>query len=265
MDDKRNIIIALKNYIESLGVVVNIGKTKARGNKGFFLNRGVGSYRIDISKNIDDNATLSTLLHEYAHYIHYKYDSSLKTLDFIFNDFSGDIKEELINVTVQNVPKEFAKTLFNMKSEVAKEINMLFDKISQQYPDVKKTTGFKPLEKGIKLPAKYLLKYDCIKYLGKIYTVQNVEHDFEYLSNEQIYYIKMKSLQRKQARINTKIRKLNNYYNQPSELWARFFELFFVDNKCSNELAPKATQVLKNLVNNCKYSEISELKKFFKI
>ena len=43
-----------------------------------------------------------------------------------------------------------------------------------------------------------------------------------------IYYIKMKSLQRKQARINTKIRKLNNYYNQPSELWARFFELFFM-------------------------------------
>ena len=96
MDDKRNIIIALKNYIESLGVVVNIGKTKARGNKGFFLNRGVGSYRIDISKNIDDDATLSTLLHEYAHYIHYKYDSSLKSLDFIFDDFSGDIKEELI-------------------------------------------------------------------------------------------------------------------------------------------------------------------------
>ena len=75
----------------------------------------------------------------------------------------------------------------------------------------------------------------------------------------------MKSLQRKQARINTKIRKLNNYYNQPSELWARFFELFFVDNQCSNELAPKATQVLKNLVNNCKYYEISELKKIFKI
>lgn len=265
MDDKRNIIIALKNYIESLGVVVNIGKTKARGNKGFFLNRGVDSFRIDISKNIDDNATLSTLLHEFAHYIHYKYDSSLKSLDFVFDDFSDDIREELVNITVQNVPKDFAKSLLDLKSETAKEIDILAGKISQQYPDFKKSGNFKPFEKGIKLPAKYLLKYDCIKYFGKIYTVQNVEHDFEYLSNEQIYYIKMKSLQRKQARINTKIRKLNNYYNQPSELWARFFELFFVDNKCSNELAPKATQVLKNLVNNCKYSEISELKKFFKI
>lgn len=265
MDDKRNIIIALKNYIESLGVVVNIGKTKARGNKGFFLNRGVDSFRIDISKNIDDNATLSTLLHEFAHYIHYKYDSSLKSLDFVFDDFSDDIREELVKITVQNVPKDFAKSLLDLKSETAKEIDILAGKISQQYPDFKKSGNFKPFEKGIKLPAKYLLKYDCIKYFGKIYTVQNVEHDFEYLSNEQIYYIKMKSLQRKQARINTKIRKLNNYYNQPSELWARFFELFFVDNKCSNELAPKATQVLKNLVNNCKYSEISELKKFFKI
>ena len=265
MDDKRNIIITLKNYIESLGVVVNIGKTKARGNKGFFLNRGVDSFRIDISKNIDDNATLSTLLHEFAHYIHYKHDASLKSLNFIFDDFSDDIREELVNITVQNVPKDFAKSLLELKSETAKEIDILADKISKQYPDFKKSGNFKPFEKGIKLPAKYLLKYDCIKYFGKIYTVQNVEHDFDYLSNEQIYYIKLKSLQRKQARINTKIRKLNNYYNQPSELWARFFELFFTDFKRSNEIAPKATQILNNLAINCKYSEISDLKKIFKI
>ena len=39
MADKRDRILELTKYIESLGVQVNLGKNKARGNKGIFLGR----------------------------------------------------------------------------------------------------------------------------------------------------------------------------------------------------------------------------------
>ena len=54
-----------------------------------------------------------------------------------------------MNITVQNVPKDFAKSLLELKSETAKEIDILADKISQQYPDFKRSGNFKPFEKGI--------------------------------------------------------------------------------------------------------------------
>lgn len=263
MDDKRNRIIKLKNYIESLGIIVNIGKTKARGNKGFFLNNGLNSFRIDISKNIDDNTILSTLLHEFAHYIHYINDSSLKSLDFIFENYSDDIKEELINITVQNVPKDFAKSLINLKNETIDAISDLTGKITKLYPDFKKTTNYKPLEKGLKAPAKYLLKYDCIKYFYTVYNVSNIEQDFDYLTNEQIYYIKLKSLQRKLSRINSKIRKLNNYYNQPTELWARFCEAYFT-NKNINNIAPNSTLIMDKIITNKKCKYINKLYEILK-
>ena len=52
MDSKRNRTLELISYIESQGVVVNIAKNKARGNKGFFLSK-CGDYRIDIAKNLE--------------------------------------------------------------------------------------------------------------------------------------------------------------------------------------------------------------------
>ncbi len=264
MDDKRNRIIELKNYIESLGIIVNIGKNKARGNKGFFMNKGANSLRIDVAKNIDDDATLSTILHEFAHYIHYKNDASLKSLSFIFDDFSEEMQEELINVTVENIPKNFAKNLLDLKDKTKNEINNLTEKIKQIYPNFKKSENNKLIEKNIKIPAKYLIKYDCIKYLNNIYTIQNIEKDFEYLSCEQIYYIKLKGLQRKLTKINSRIRKLNNYYNQPTELWARFFEAYFIDKNIKAK-APITTQILDNAIKNNQYKEINYLYKILKL
>ena len=57
----------LIKYFRSLGIIVHTG-TKARGHQGFFLKN-----RIDISKNIPENRVIPTLLHEFAHYIHYKF------------------------------------------------------------------------------------------------------------------------------------------------------------------------------------------------
>ena len=55
----------LIRYFESLGLKVNT-TTKARGHLGFFMKN-----RIDISKNVPKNRVVPTLLHEFAHYIHY--------------------------------------------------------------------------------------------------------------------------------------------------------------------------------------------------
>ena len=43
MVSERNRIIRLKEYFESLGIEVNIGKNKARGNKGFFRGTNNGA------------------------------------------------------------------------------------------------------------------------------------------------------------------------------------------------------------------------------
>ena len=73
MVSTRDRVLNLVDYIESVGVTVNIGKTKARGNKGFFKVTGE-SYRIDISSKIGSEAVLGVVVHEFAHYIHYSFE-----------------------------------------------------------------------------------------------------------------------------------------------------------------------------------------------
>lgn len=225
MASERNRVTRLAEYITSLGVIVNIGKNKARGNKGIFCKKRDG-YRIDISENIEADSTLSTLLHEFAHYIHYCNDSTLSSLDFVFKDLSELEQEELIKITVQNVPKEFASSLYKCKQHYMLENKKLVSYIKAVYPNFKVSEPFKPIERLLKYPVKYLLKYDKIQVLTQIYAVDTLENDFKTLTEEQIAYIRLKSNQRQLARINSKINRLNKYYNQPSELWARFFELF---------------------------------------
>jgi hypothetical protein len=85
MDNPRNRTKELINFIESCGILVNCAKNNARGHRGFFRTDGK-QFRIDLSKKLDDELILKTLAHEFAHYIHYKYDKSLKNLDFIFSN-----------------------------------------------------------------------------------------------------------------------------------------------------------------------------------
>lgn len=173
MASERNRVTRLAEYITSLGVIVNIGKNKARGNKGIFCKKRDG-YRIDISENIEADSTLSTLLHEFAHYIHYCNDSTLSSLDFVFKDLSELEQEELINITVQNVPKEFASSLYKCKQHYMLENKKLVNYIKAVYPNFKVSEPFKPIERLLKYPVKYLLKYDKIQVLTQIYAVDTL-------------------------------------------------------------------------------------------
>ena len=169
MVSERNRILRLKEYFESLGIEINIGKNKARGNKGFFRGTKNGNYRIDISKNIDEKEMLSVLLHEFAHFVHFKYDKTLSSLDFAFNNMTDTMNEELVNVTVKKIPKTEAKALFDKKDKLTSEIKEMTKQIKQTYPDFKLSSPYKKFERHLSLPVKYLLKYDRIKFNNAIY------------------------------------------------------------------------------------------------
>ena len=252
MVSERNRIIRLKEYFESLGIEVNIGKNKARGNKGFFRGTNNGAFRIDISKNINEEETLSVLLHEFAHFVHFKYDKTLSSLDFAFNNMTDTMNEELVNVTVKKIPKNEAKALFDKKEKLASEIKEMAKQIKQTYTDFKLSVPYKKFERHFNLPVKYLLKYDRINFNNTIYSVENLDKDFYELSDEEILYVKIKSKQRMIGRINGRISKLNRYYNNPTELFARFVELFYLDKNSAELVAP----------NVCRFFNTELIKEF---
>ncbi len=233
---ERNRILELTNYLSSLGIDINISRTKARGHNGIFMHK-LNGFRIDISKNLSEEDIVPVMLHEFAHYVHYSYDKNLKSLDFIFGKLSDEQREELIKITVQKVPKEFAQKLYSVKDKVNKEIQLLSKKIKVTHKDFKLSESFKPIEKNLSNPLKYLLKYDRIKYFNKIYSVDKLDEDFS-LNDTEINYIKLKSKQRYLKRVNSKINRLNKYYNNPTELFARFIELYYTNQDEAKKLAP---------------------------
>ena len=244
MVNQRNRIIELKKYIQSFGIDINIGKTKARGHKGIFMH-SFNNFRIDVSKNLDEESTLSVLLHEFAHYIHYSYDSTLKNLDFMFGNVSDDLMEELIKITVFDVPKDFASALYEKKNALHKEIKLLNQEFKQIYPEFKLSEKNKIIEKDFNQTLKYLLRYDRVKIYNKIYSVETLDKDFK-LSEIQKQYIILKSKQRCLRRINLKINKLNKYYNNPTELFARFFDMYYTKPERVKIVAPIAYAKMKN-------------------
>lgn len=258
MVSERNRIIRLKEYFESLGIEVNIGKNKARGNKGFFRGTKNGGYRIDIANNLDEESVLSVLAHEFAHYIHFCQDNKLENLDFAFGNVTDCMQEELINLTVKKIPKKEAATLFDMKENVNKEIKALADKIKQTEADFKISKPNKKLERFLSSPLKYFLKYDRVKIFNKIYSVTDLS-DYD-LSDEQKYYLELKSKQRALKRINSRISKLNKYYNAPTELFARFFETYALSKNEAYELAPELS---KSFESNL--SCLKDAKKFLEL
>ena len=120
MADKRNRIIDLCEYLESLGIQINIAKNKARGHLGFFKAQGQ-TYRIDVKKGLEDDAVLKTLAHEFAHFIHFQVDKKLLSLDSILGDVSDELLENILDITVRAIPKDldiyFSKSLIDLKFE----------------------------------------------------------------------------------------------------------------------------------------------------
>ena len=242
MASERNRIIELKDYLSSLGIKVNIGKTRARGNKGVFMHR-FSDFRIDISKEVSDESILSVILHEFAHYIHYNYDNNLKNLDFIFENYTDDLREELINITVQDVPKDFAALLYNRKNLVNEDLQKLVKEIKLYKPNFKLSAKDNSIENNLKIPIKYLLMYDRVNYFGRIYSIDKLS---EYnLKSEEELYINIKSKQRIIKRLYARINRLNNYYNNPTELFARFLDFYYTKPEYAEKIAPISVSYMK--------------------
>lgn len=255
---ERNRILAVTQFLKSLGIDVNIGKTKARGNKGVFIG-AKNKYRIDISKSLEEDKILSVIIHEFSHYVHFCYDKTLTSLDFVFSDYDDEIEEELVNITVSSVSKEAASRLFDAKNALKKDIKALSLILKSKYSDFKLTGRFLPIERTLKNPAKYLLKYDRVRVFNKVYSVENLIEDFPYLNEIQVSYILMKSKQRMLNRINSKISKLNKYYNNPTELFARFAECYFLNSEVVLRVAPKSYELMKKNISDNKIPELTQL------
>lgn len=196
MASKRNRLIDIVSYLQSLGIEVNIAKTKARGNKGFFRVKG-NSYRIDIAKGHNDDEIISLLTHEFSHYVHYSYDKTLKSLSFVFEK-ENQFLEELIQITVETIPKSSVEPLFNAKKELEEKLK------SSNNPFIKITT------------------------------------------------------QKMLNRINSKIYRLNRYYNSPTELFARSFETYITNKDLLRSKAPKLTEYYDNLVGSKKIQLLTD-------
>lgn len=240
MVSERNRVLELKNYLTSLGINVNIGKNKARGHNGLFIHN-LDMSRIDVSSGIDDeDKILSVLLHEFAHYIHYSYDKSMISLNFVFGDTDEVIDKELIEITVQEVPKNFAKSLYGKKETLYNEIKELSEKIKKFHPNFKLSDKDCIINKNLKNPIKYLLNYDRVKYFNNIYSVDNLD---EYKINEtEKSYIMLKSKQRALKRINSRICRINRYYKTPAELFARFVSSYYIKPDDTKRIAPNACE-----------------------
>lgn len=263
MVSERDRNIKLIEYIKSLGIDLNIYKNKARGNKGFFSVKN-NRYRIDISKNIEKSDLFNVLIHEFAHYLHYTYDKNLTSLDFIFSDFNEEIIEELIELTVETIPKNEAKQIFEQKDAVQKEIRQLENSIKLECPDFENLKFQKEIEKQIqKTELKYLIKNDRVKvfygFYTKIFSVESLEKDFPSENQVLINYIKLLSKQRFLKRINLRINKLNKYYNSLTELFARAFTLYVTNKEVLELKAPKVLKEFDLAVNSQKIGLFNEL------
>jgi len=252
MVSERNRIIDLVKYIESCGVTVNLGKNKARGNKGVFRTTN-GAYRIDVAKGCDENSMLQVLIHEFTHFIHYSYDKSLKSLDFIIKDNNTELEEEMLSLTVETISKNSVEPIFKMKKALQSEIKMLVDNLKQIIPDFKASEKNKFLELKInKKPYKHLLKHDVVKVIDffstKIYKISELENIDPNMENAILYYLQLKSKQRKLNRINSRISKLNKYYNSATELLARSVEIYITNKPLMQQKAPNLLKIYDNIV-----------------
>lgn len=263
MANKRNRILELTNYLESYGITVNIAKNKAQGKKGFFKIKD-NNYRIDIAKGLDEEETIRTLSHEFAHFIHYKHDNTLKSLSFIFPD-NDDVLEELISITVNSIVKDSIKPIFDEIEKLKKEITFYTEEIKKEIPEYKIGSICNILEKKIKRTSlKYLLKKDIVKIIGpfssEILNVNLLKGN----SIEEKYVI-LKSKLRSLKRLKSRVSALNKYYNTPTELFARSFEAFIYEENYLKENSPIIFNCYKNFTtknnNNLVNGLIDILKK----
>lgn len=259
---KRNLV----DFLKSLDIEVKTN-TKARGNQGLYQKN-----RIDISKGLKDDKAIETLVHEFAHHIHYEIDEDfLKNGGSLSNLFDmqdvSTIKSELINVTNMIDKNSRLQLLLNSKEEASNKIKSMQTAIRRDYPEFLRSKKFTEFESYIKnSDAKYLVKYDAIRLMHgfffkkeRVLTIRNLETDFPDMPKAFQTYIKLCSMQRKQSKIARRINKLNKYYEKPTELFARFVQSYFLTPETISAVAPTTTKRFMELLENGYYKELKDL------
>lgn len=259
----------LIKYLRNIGLDVHTS-TKARGHQGFYMKN-----RIDISKNITDNRVIPTILHEFTHYIHSQIEPFMErtggTLEAIFDDNDPSFyQNELIRITGMVDVNSKCEKLKLHKDIIKDKIKSYEEIIKQKYPQFQRSKKFKEFDKYIKKSnARYLLKYDRIKLITgglnkstQHLSIDNIEKDFSDMPKEFAAYIRLKSCQKKQSRISSKINRLNKYYSKPTELFARFVEGLYLNHNEVKNLAPNSYKRFFELLNAGYYKELYDLNEY---
>lgn len=253
----------LIKYLKSLGLEVHTS-TKARGHQGFYLKN-----RIDISKNISPEKIIPTLIHEFTHYIHSEIEPGIDknggSIEVIFDDDNAKYYlKELEKVTNFADVNSKCEKLQTHKELIKEKIHEYENIIKNKYPNFMRSKKFKEFDNYIrKSDAKYLLKYDRVKLICrgftkkiKIYSVDKIEQDFCDMPKEFAAYIRLRSCQKRQARISARINRLGKYYAKPTELFARFVESLYLDHEKVQELAPNCCKRFYELLHAGYYKEL---------
>lgn len=250
--DKKKFVDFLKN----LGIDIHFD-TKARGNAGFCT----GS-RIDISKNLSDEKAKDVLLHEFAHFVHFKLEPDIAkshgTLEKLFDTdeklIVDEIENELFQITLIVFNGETTRRIKALKENLGQKIKAEREIIKKYYPNFQVGEKFKEFNKYVRFSsAKYLLKYDKVIVRGGWFTmdttisVKTVEDDFPKMPEAFVAYIRMKSYERHRNRINARNGRINRYLKQPTELFARFFQFYCFDIDGAKMLAPVSVRRFEKL------------------
>ncbi len=179
---------------------------------------------------------------------------------------TDSLKKELLSVTNFVDSNSHHTKLLAHKQQVKNRIKMLETEIKKYYPVFMRSKKFKEFDKFIKKSkAKYLLKYDRVKLISpflrhvEIYTIDNLERDFPDMQPAFCAYIRLKSAQKKQARISAKINRLNKYYEKPAELFARLIEGLYINEARTQACAPHSTQRFYELLEQNYYLELKDV------
>lgn len=263
---KKNLV----EFLKSLDIEVKTN-TKARGNQGLYQRN-----RIDVSKGLDEQKAIEVLVHEFAHHIHYKIDKDFNhnggSIENIFKTSNTlEIKEELLKITNLIDKNKRLEIFLKAKEETSNTIKSMQTAIKRDYPNFQRSKKFEEFEKYIKnSDAKYLVKYDAIRLMHgfffkkeRILTVKNIETDFPDMPYAFQVYIRLCSMQRKQAKISRRINKMNKYYEKPTELFARFVQGYFTTPETVSTIAPITTKRFNELLETGYYLEMKDLFEIF--
>ena len=263
---KRNVI----DFLRSVNIEVKTN-TKARGNQGLYQKN-----RIDIAKGLKEERAIEVLVHEFAHHIHYKIDKDFikkgGTINTLFKtDDISEIKKELINVTNLLDKNSRLKIFLDAKEETSQTIKRMQTAIKRDYPEFLRSKKFTEFEKYVKnSDVRYLVKYDAVRIIKGVFfkkeyilTVKNLEKDFPDMPKAFQIYIRLCSLQRKQAKLARRLNKMNKYYEKPTELFARFVQGYFSTPETISTIAPTSVKRFNELLENGYYKELKDLFEIF--